>query len=165
MKTLIIYVSIHHGNTERVAKVMANVLGTDLLPVKQVDARMLEQYDLIGFGSGIYFGRHHKSLLDFVGKLPMLKDKKAFIFSTSGLGKIWFFHDFDKPLKKRLQRRGFDIIGEFSCRGLDTYRITKLVGGINRGRPNAQDLQRAEDFARALQDKRPSGYNVSNYQT
>jgi flavodoxin len=150
MKTLIIYISIHHGNTERVAKVMANVLGADLLPVKQVDASMLEQYDLIGFGSGIYFGRHHKSLLDFVGKLPMLKDKKAFIFSTSGLRKIWFFHDFDKPLKKRLQRRGFDIIGEFSCRGLDTYRAAKLVGGINKGRPNAQDLQRAEDFAGRL---------------
>jgi flavodoxin len=103
--------------------------------------------------------------LDFVERLPTLENKKAFIFSTSGLGKIRFFHDFDKPLIEKLQRKGFDIVGEFSCRGYDTYRITKLVGGINRGRPNAQDLQQAEDFARALQDKRPSGYNVSNYQT
>ena len=152
MKTLIIYSSVHHGNTERVAKVMANILDADLLQVEQADASMLEQYDLIGFGSGIYFGKHHESLLDFVDRLPMVRNKKAFIFSTSGLRKIPFFHDFDKPLKEKLQRKGFDIIGEFSCRGLDTYRATKLVGGINKGRPNAQDLKRAEDFARGLKN-------------
>ena len=152
MKTIIIYTSIHHGNTEKVAKVMANTLDAGLLQVKQADASMLEQYDLIGFGSGIYFGKHHKSLLDFVDKLPILRDKKAFIFSTSGLRKIRFIHDFDKPLKGKLQRKGFDIIGEFSCRGLDTYRATKLVGGINKGRPNAKDLGQTEDFARVLKN-------------
>jgi len=141
MKALIIYISVHHGNTERVAKVMANILDADLLQMKQVDASVLEQYDLIGFGSGIYFGKHHKSLLDFVDMLPMLRNKKAFIFSTSGLRKIQFIHNFDKPLKEKLQRKGFDIIGEFSCRGLDTYRATKLVGGVNKGRPNAEDLK------------------------
>ena len=152
MKALIIYISVHHGNTEKVAKVMANILDATLLQVKQADANMLEQYDLIGFGSGIYFGKHHESLLDFVDKLPVLTNKKAFIFSTSGLKKIPFVHDFDKPLRKKLQRKGFDIIGEFSCRGLDTYRATKLVGGVNKGRPNADDLRQAEDFASGLKN-------------
>jgi flavodoxin len=152
MKTLIIYISVHHGNTERIAKAMANTLDAALLEVKQTDARMLEQYDLIGFGSGIYFGKHHGSLLDFVDRLPVLRNKKAFIFSTSGLRKIAFVHDFDKPLRKNLQRKGFDIIGRFSCRGLDTYRATKLVGGVNKGRPNAEDLRQAEDFAGGLRN-------------
>ena len=152
MKALIIYISVHHGNTEKVAKAMANILDATLLEVKQANTSMLEQYDLIGFGSGIYFGKHHESLLDFVDRLPMLKHKKAFIFSTSGLRKIPFIHNFDKPLKERLQRKGFDIIGEFSCRGLDTYRATKLVGGINKGRPNAEDLRQAEDFAGGLRN-------------
>lgn len=159
MKALIIYISVHHGNTERVAKVMANILDADLLQMKQVDAGMLEQYDLIGFGSGIYFGKHHKSLLDFVDMLPMLRNKKAFIFSTSGLRKIQFIHNFDKPLKEKLQRKGFDIIGEFSCRGLDTYRATKLVGGVNKGRPNAEDLKQAEDFASGLKNSGASYLN------
>jgi flavodoxin len=152
MKALIIYISVHHGNTEKVAKVMANTLDATLLQVKQANASMLEQYDLIGFGSGIYFGKHHESLLDFVDKLPVLRNKKAFIFSTSGLRKIRLVHNFDKPLKERLQQKGFDIIGEFSCRGLDTYRATKLVGGINKGRPNAKDLKQAEDFASGLKN-------------
>jgi flavodoxin len=159
MKALIIYISVHHGNTERVAKVMANILDADLLQMKQVDASMLEQYDLIGFGSGIYFGKHHKSLLDFVDMLPMLRNKKAFIFSTSGLRKIQFIHNFDKPLKEKLQRKGFDIIGEFSCRGLDTYRATRLVGGVNKGRPNAEDLKQAEDFASGLKNSGASYLN------
>lgn len=145
-----IYVSVHHGNTEKVARVMANVLDADLLDVKQANVGMLAQYDLIGFGSGIYFGKHHESLLDFVDKLPVVKNRKVFIFSTSGLRKIPFVHDFDKPLRKKLQRKGFDIIGDFSCRGLDTYRATKLVGGINKGRPSAEDLKQAEDFATGL---------------
>jgi flavodoxin len=152
MKALIIYISVHHGNTEKVAKVMANILDANLLQVKQADASMLEQYDLIGFGSGIYFGKHHESLLDFVDKLPLIRNKKAFIFSTSGLRKVWFIHNFDKPLKEKLQRKGFDIIGEFSCRGFDTSRAAMIVGGINKDRPNVRDLKKAEDFARGLKN-------------
>lgn len=151
MKALIVYISVHHGNTEKVAKVMANILDADLLQVRQVDASMLEHYDLIGFGSGIYVGKHHENLLDFVDKLPMMRNKKAFIFSTSGLRKMRFIHNFDKPLKGKLQRKGFDIIGEFSCRGYDTSRAAMIVGGINRGRPSAKDLKQAEDFANSAE--------------
>jgi len=152
MKVLIIYISVHHGNTEKVAKVMAKILDADLLQVGQVDASMLKQYNLIGFGSGIYFGKHHKSLLDFVDMLPMLRNTKTFIFSTSGLRKITFVHDFDKPLRKKLQRKDLNIIDEFSCRGLDTYRATRLVGGLNKGNPDAEDLGQAEDFASSLKN-------------
>ncbi len=152
MKILIVYISVHHGNTEIVARTMANVLAANLIQVREASAAVLEQYDLIGFGSGIYFGRHHESVLDFVDKLPMLINKKAFIFSTSGLRKIPLVHDFDRSLKKKLQRKGFNVIAGFSCRGLDTYRATGLVGGLNRGRPNAEDLKRAEDFARSLKN-------------
>ena len=152
MKALLIYVSVHHGNTEKVAISMVNILSADLLQVKQADAAKIEQYDLVGFGSGVYFGKHHASLLDFVDGLPMVRNKKAFIFSTSGLRKIPLVHDFDKPLRERLQRKGFDVIGEFSCRGFDTSRAAMILGGINRGRPNARDLQQAGDFAGRLED-------------
>jgi flavodoxin len=152
MKALIIYVSVHHGNTEKVAEVMASVLDAQFLQAEQVYANMLEQYDLIGFGSGIYFGKHHERLLDFVDKLPEVKNKKAFIFSTSGLKRIRFIHNFNKPLKQRLQRKGFDIIGEFSCRGYDTSQAAMIVGGVNKGRPDARDLKKAEDFANSLKN-------------
>ena len=159
MKTLIVYISVHHGNTERIAKAMANILDAILLQVKQADANTFERYDLIGFGSGIYFGKHHESLLDFADKLPVLRNRKAFIFSTSGLRKIPLVHNFGKPLNEKLRRKGFDIIAEFSCRGLDTYRATGLVRGVNKGRPNTADLKQAEDFARRLKDSLHSYLN------
>jgi flavodoxin len=152
MRTIIVYTSVHHGNTEKVVKAMASVLNADLLRVDQADANMLAEYDLIGFGSGIYFGRHHESLSSYVDRLPALANKKAFIFSTSGLRRIRFIHDFHKALRRRLQRKGFSIVGEFSCRGFDTSRAAKIIGGINKGRPNDKDLRQAEDFARGLKE-------------
>ena len=152
MKVLIVYISVHHGNTEKVASVVARTLDADLVQVKQADASMLEQYDVIGFGSGIYYGKHHENLLGFVDRLPVVGNKKAFIFSTSGLRKMPLVHDFNKSLKEGLRQKGFDVIGEFSCRGYDTSRSAMILGGISRGRPNAKDLRRAEDFTRHIKN-------------
>jgi flavodoxin len=146
MKILIIYASIHHQNTEKVAKVIAEELGADLVPVVQAQSLPIAEYDLIGFGSGIYFMKHHKTLLQFVEALPVFNERRAFIFSTSGEGGIGNH----KALKERLVNRGFSIVGEFSCRGWDTFGPMKLIGGINKGRPNAEDLEGARVFARGL---------------
>jgi flavodoxin len=81
MKTLIVYTSVHHQNTEKVAKVMAVELEADLIPTGKAQPETLESYDLIGFGSGIYFGKHHKTLLQFVETLPPMKQKRVFVFS------------------------------------------------------------------------------------
>lgn len=146
-----IYNSIHHGNTEKIAKAMTKILNADLVKPHEVDVTTLSGYDLIGFGSGIYYGKHHKSLFDLVDRLTNQKGKKAFIFSTSGTRKLWFFHEFDKPLKKKLLEKGFSFIGEFNCRGWDTYPFwVKPFGGINKGRPNEKDLENAKSFASDL---------------
>jgi flavodoxin len=152
MKAVVIYVSVHHGNTAKVAEAMANILDADLVQVRQADAKALEPYDLVGFGSGIYFGKHHDGLLGFIDRLPTARNKMAFVFSTSGLRKMPFVHDFDRAVEGKLRQRGFEIVAEFSCRGLDTYRAAGLVGGVNKGRPNAKDLKKAEDFARGLKE-------------
>lgn len=51
MKTLIIYKSYHHMNTEKVAKVMAETLNATLAKVEDGRPEELANYDLIGFGS------------------------------------------------------------------------------------------------------------------
>ena len=150
MENLIICISIHHGNTEKVAKAIAEILDAELVKPHEVDITTLSKYDLIGFGSGIYFGKHHKSLLSFVDELPALKNKKAFTFHTSGLRKIRFFHECDKPLKRKLLEKGFNVIGEFSCPGFDTNGLVKFIGGIRKGRPNKKDLEKARNFAKNL---------------
>jgi flavodoxin len=146
MKSAIVYSSVHHGNTAKVARTMADVLGAVLVKTGETPPQSLEVYDLIGFGSGIYFGTHHKAMLALVDSLPVVKGKNAFIFSTSGRGGTGFH----KNLKGKLLAKEFEIVGEFACKGYDTYSLLKIIGGINKGRPDENDLQEAEKFARAL---------------
>jgi flavodoxin len=148
MKTLIVYTSVHHLNTEKVAKVMAEELQADLIPVANAQPGMLASYDLVGFGSGIYFGKHHKTLLGFVETLPLATQKKVFVFSTCGDGKIHH-----AALKEKLVNRGFAIVDEFCCKGWDTVGPLKLFGGINKGRPDLNDLAAARVFAEGLKNK------------
>jgi flavodoxin len=70
MKTLIVYTSVHHQNTENVAKVMTEELEADIVPTVKAQPGMVAGYDLVGFGSGIYFGKHHKTLIQFAETLP-----------------------------------------------------------------------------------------------
>jgi len=153
MEALVIYSSVHHGNTEKIAKKIATVLKAELVkPAEIVNKDALGKYDLIGFGSGIYFGKHHESLLDFIDKMPKMENKKAFIFSTSG-AEEGTFNEFNEELSKKLSDKGFEIIGEFSCRGFDTFGPFELIGGLNKGRPDKKDLNDAEEFARSLKKR------------
>jgi flavodoxin len=146
MKSVIIYSSVHHGNTAKVARTMADTLGAVLVKTDETPPESLNVYELIGFGSGIYFGSHHKSLLARVDSLPEMKGKKAFIFSTSGRGGTGFHW----RLKEKLLGKKFQIVGEFSCKGFDTFSLLKIFGGINKGRPDEDDLREAGLFARKL---------------
>jgi flavodoxin len=148
MKTLIICFSYHHNNTAKVASVIAKTIDAEIKAPAEADPKRLCDYDLVGFGSGISFGRHYKVLVDFAEKLPLMTGKKAFIFSTSGqTGKTEKFH---KLLREMLQAKGFEVAGEFNCAGFDTYGLLKIGGGIKKGHPNEDDLKQAQAFAERL---------------
>lgn len=143
MKRLIIYESVHHKNTEKIAKAMAEVLKAELKKPQDVNIDSLKDYDLIGFGSGIYYGKFHKNILELISKIKTENHQKVFVFSTSGMGK----ESYNDSVKKELTEKGFEVIGSFACKGFDTYGPLKLVGGIAKGRPNEEDISRAREFA------------------
>ncbi|MCK9536248.1 MAG: flavodoxin family protein [Bacilli bacterium] len=143
MKTLIICESHHQQNTIKVARRLATVLNAGVVPA--MAAESIEEYDLIGFGSGIYFQRHHRALLTLAEKLN-LKDKPVFVFSTSGLG----WRRYNRHLIKILKSKGATVVGDFTCKGRDTFGLLKLIGGIARRHPNEKDLKKAEAFALGL---------------
>jgi flavodoxin len=149
-KTLLICFSAHHKNTQRVAEAMAEEIGATILAPAEVQPELLEDYDLIGWGSGIYFSRHADSLLQLAKNLSQ-KPRNAFIFSTAGLPFLrWWFHT---SLRNALRSRGCTVMGEFSCPGWDTVGPLSWIGGIDRNHPNETDLQRARSFARSLVQK------------
>jgi flavodoxin len=149
MKALIVYQSIHHNNTYQVAERMAGVLGARLVKPEELDLSRIGDYDLVGLGSGIYHGQHHIALRDLVKKMLTEKPIDFFVFSTSGTGKS----KYNKELKELLVSRGHRVIGEFSCRGWDTYGPWKYLGGLSRKHPDKKDLIKAEEFAKNLIDK------------
>jgi flavodoxin len=113
MKSLVVVVSYHHKNTEKVVQVIAQVLNAPVKTPQQINLDELEAYDLIGIGSRIYGEKHYKRLLD-------------------------------------ARAKGYCILDEFCCRGFNTHSFLKFFGGINKGRPNAEDLQHAESFVQNL---------------
>jgi flavodoxin len=158
MKCLIVVYSYHHSNTQKIAEVFGKVLDAQVKSPQQTNPEEVPNYDLVGFGSGIDTGKNYKELLDFADKLPKVTDRKAFVFSTSGMpvgisGQQRVEEYTSKchtTLKEMLKSKGFTIVGEFGCAGFNTNKFLKWFGGINKGRPNSEDLKHAEEFASKL---------------
>jgi flavodoxin len=152
MKSLIVVYSYHHNNTRKVAEAMAKVLDAPVKSPQETGSDELKKYDLLGFGAGIDSGKHYRELLDFADALPQVTDKKAFIFSTSGMtGEKKLTKD-HLALREKLQSKGYLIVDEFQCKGFNTNLFLKYFGGINKGRPNEEDLKRAEEFVSKFKD-------------
>ena len=153
MKSLLIAYSYHHNNTEKIANVFAKVLDAQIKKPQQINPEELQDYDLIGFGSGIYGAKHHVSLLNLADSLPQVTGRKAFIFSTSAImGEMKVAEDHSE-LRKKLELKGYIIVDEFACKGFNTNSFWKHLGGMNKGRPNAKDIRNAEEFALNLRGK------------
>lgn len=146
MKTAVCYYSRHHGNTRKVLEAMAKEGETDLIDVTARQSVCLEEYDCIGFASGVYFGKFQESVLAFARQyLPA--GKPVFFVCTYGGTK----GKGAGALAEIAGEKGCPVLGEFSCRGYDTFGPFKLVGGIAKGHPNARDLERARKFYREIQ--------------
>ncbi|MEU7065699.1 flavodoxin family protein [Streptomyces sp. NPDC053429] len=153
MKTVIVCASVAHGNTRRVADTMARALGgADVVTPEEADLAALAGAGLVGFGSGVFYGRLHPRLTDFVKALPPGRGR-AFVFATSGLPEIPPA-PFTRPVVRLLEDKGFTVDGSFSCRAFDTWAPFKLFGGLNKQRPDAGDLAAARRFAERLRDGR-----------
>lgn len=146
MKSLLVVYSYHHMNTEKVAKVFAQILGAQIKTPQQIDPQEIQQYDLLGFGAGIDSGKHYQPVLDFVDKLPQAENKNVFIFSTAALTDNKKRGKDHSVLREKLESKGYIVIGEFQCKGFNTNSFMRFFGGMNRGRPNSKDLKEAETF-------------------
>ena len=148
MRVLIIYHSEHHQNTEKIARTMAIKIDAEFKEAKDVNTEDINNYDILSFGSGVYNGRLHEDLSEIIDMIPYQDNKKSFIFSTTGsLSYSRLAHDRFRPL---IIKKGFRIIGEFSCLGFDTALTRE---GINNGKPDKQDLENAENFSQGILTK------------
>ena len=101
----------------------------------------LEEYACIGFASGIYYSKFHRSVTDLAEKkLP--EGKKVFFLYTCGARK----DSYTAAVTRLAGARGCDVLGEYGALGYDTFGPFKLVGGIAKGHPDGAELEGAVQF-------------------
>jgi flavodoxin len=152
MKTVIIYGSKHHGNTKKVCDRIAADCNVTLIDASEVtDAFAWEEYDLIGFASGIAFKKFYEPVNNAAGMLPA--GKKVFFIYTCAVND----QDFAQNIKGIVESRGSECIGTYGCRGFNTYGPLKLIGGMNKKNPTEDELTAAVDFYRAIENANVTG--------
>lgn len=146
MKSVIIYASPHHGNTQRVVERMAKRIGARTVDILKEGPPDISGYKLIGLASGAYFGTLHESIVKFAREAAFTPEHRVFLADTCGAG----YKDYTYQVRKLLEERGVVCLGRFQCPGYDTYGPWKLVGGIRKSRPNEHDLKMAEQFIQRM---------------
>ena len=152
MKALIVYYSFYRNNTEKIARIFAGKLAADLVNLKDSYDIKAGEYDVIGFGSGVYRESVSPRLNDAIRKLD-LKDKRVFVFTTSGVGMRYY----NKRTISLLKSRGAICKGSFSCKGSFTSRefssnkIFEAMSRFSTGHPDKKDIKKAESFIEKLE--------------
>lgn len=145
MKTAIVYYSKHHGNTKKLLDAIAKENDADLIDVLSGEGKDLSGYDRVGFASGIYYSKFHKTLLKFAEE-NMPKGKQTFFIYTYGAEK----KGYTAAIAEAVKKNGAKIVGEFGCFGFNTFGPFKLIGGIAKGHPDNTDIANVLKFYKEL---------------
>lgn len=125
------------GNTERLAKAVAEALGVQ---AKGVNVPLTEKADILFLGCSYYAFDIDEEVKKFI---LLNKDNigKVVCIGTSAMMK-----SMHKPVRKLTDQAGVELATEeFHCRG--------AFGPMHQGRPNEEDLKKAAEFARAVMQK------------
>ena len=140
-KTAIIYASKHHGSTYKLVKTISEKYAIDQIDAENVHIMDLSPYDLIGFASGIDFGKFYPSVEQFL-KDNLPENKKVFFLYTCAKKNLRFT---ERIKQEAIERRAV-ILGEYGCRGCNTYGPWKYIGGMNKNHPSQEELKEAVYF-------------------
>ena len=145
MKVAIAYYSRHHGNTKKLLDAIKKEGDIKLIDVVECKVEDLSAYDIIGFASGIYFGRFSEAVREFARKnLP--GNKPVFLISTYGIKS----KNYAKAMAEIIREKSCRLLGTYGCRGFDTFGPLKLIGGIAKGHPDEKDVNGAIEFFREI---------------
>ncbi len=148
MKTAIIYESKHHGNTKKVCDAIAKSQGVKLFDAEAIKGDFpWDEYDMIGFASGISFSKFYNHVTKIASKVPAGK-KTFYIYTCAKNDK-----DFAADIKAIAEANGAIILGTYGCRGFNTFGPLKLIGGMNKSNPDKDELQAAVEFYKDMETK------------
>lgn len=145
MKTAIVYYSKHHGNTKKLLDAIAQEHEVTLIDVTAEPQADLTPFDRIGFASGIYYSKFQKVLLKFAEqRLP--EGKETFFLYTYGAEK----QGYTKAIEEAVGKHHAKICGAYGCLGFNTFGPFKLIGGMAKGHPTSDEIEKAVRFYESL---------------
>ena len=145
-KTAIVFRSPHHGNTKKLLDAIVQAHPDVVLIKAGEDSFNPAEYETVGFASGVYAGRLHRMVRKALNALNG-EGLKAFVIYTCGDSEG---HKYGARYMDALRQKGFETRGYFWCLGHDSFGPLRLVGGIHKDRPNAQDMHDAVSFYESL---------------
>ena len=151
---LILYKSVHHGNTRRVVQFLVQQTGADAADIGQHPLPDPAHYRLIILASGICFQSMHQAIHAYIEKTD-LSGKPVLLLYTCGL----HFKSYARKTVKLLLKKKAECLEVCHCRGYDTYGLFGKIGGIARSHPTKEDMNRI--FASAQKAIRTSGASSS----
>lgn len=139
MNIRVIYHSSQSGNTEKLAKAIAEVLDVKAERIGKDNISFFQPVDLLFVGDGIYWAKPHKITRKFFKELDPAPIRNAAVFATYGNQ-----FKIGDDLRKLLQDKGINVVGDpFTCKGAS-------VGTKNQGHPDETDLQNVRAFAQKI---------------
>jgi len=148
MKVAIAYYSQHHGNTKKLLDAIKELGDIKLINVVECEAADLSDYDIIGFASGIYYGKFSKTVIEFA-KNNLPNKKRVFLIHTYGSKR----KKYTEKMKQIIAEKSCQLLGTYGCRGFDTFGPFKLIGGIAKRHPDENDVMGAKEFFRKIIEK------------
>jgi flavodoxin len=155
MNALVVYDSVY-GNTEKIARAMAEALGVDARRVGDVEPEHLQDLDLLAIGSPTQKFTPLGSIKGFLNSLPRggLDGVKVAAFDTrfppekiEEVGILAFFVRLfgyaAEPIEKRLKRAGGEPVVS-----PEWFYVEDTEGPLREG-----ELERAADWARQIAAK------------
>ncbi|MCR4755960.1 MAG: flavodoxin [Lachnospiraceae bacterium] len=121
------------GNTKRLAEAVAKELGVEALPISEP---VNEAVDYLFLGNSYYAFNIDPEVRDFVASLDRRKVGKLVNFGSAAMLNSTY-----KKVKEVANKAGVAMDDkEFHCRG--------EFKGLHKGRPNADDIAAAIEFAK-----------------
>ena len=123
------------GNTKRLAEAVAKAVGVEALPISVP----VEEYaDILFLGNSYYAFTIDPEVREFVRNLDKNKVGKIVNFGSAAMLNSTY-----KKVKAEADKVGIPMDErEFHCRG--------EFKGIHKGKPNAEDLRAAAEFAKSI---------------
>ena len=131
MKTAVRYYT-KTGNTKRLAEAIAEAVGAEALPIS---TPIEEPVDILFLGNSYYAFSIDPEVRDFVRSLDKTKVGRIVNFGSAAMLNSTY-----KKVKAEADKAGVMMDErEFHCKG--------EFKGLHKGRPNAEDLKAAAEFA------------------